>query len=265
MVVAHKHDVEARNIAGYVQRGILPVFAAHQQGVLSGMEHTDYNIGTLLFADYLHPLAGGLFHVVKTKSPPQILGEPHRNGGRYHAENGNLHSVALQHLVGPEVGFARSGIDDVGAQHRSTAVARPTVENGTSRLYIVVAHIGGIIAHEVQHIGGYVERYRVDVVIVIGGGLALQDVAVVQQNQVVLIGFARFLHKCVHACQASGGLPLKDEIVGIEITVDITGLYYFQFYFFILRSNCSNQQEHPRKTAGQSFHFVVLLMYKYHV
>ena len=32
---------------------------------------------------------------------------------RYHAENGNLHSVALQHLVGPEVGFARSGIDDV--------------------------------------------------------------------------------------------------------------------------------------------------------
>ena len=26
-----------------------------------------------------------------------------------------------------------------------------------------------------------------------------------------------------------------------------------------------NQQEHPRKTAGQSFHFVVLLMYKYHV
>ena len=93
----------------------------------------------------------------------------------------------------------------------------------------------------------------------------MQDVAVVQQNQVVFIGFARFLYECVHACQASGSLPLKDEIVGIEITVDITGLYYFQFYFFILRGNCSNQQEHPRKTAGQFFHFVVLLMYKYHV
>lgn len=79
----------------------------------------------------------------QTESPPQILGEPHRNGGRYHAENGNLHSVALQHLVGPEVGFARSGIDDVGAQHRSTAVARPTVETArpvsTSWLPILAA------------------------------------------------------------------------------------------------------------------------------
>ena len=60
--------------------------------------------------------ASGLFHVVKTKPPPQILGEPHRNGGRYHAENGNLHSVALQHLSLIHISFTHFIIPQVDVQ-----------------------------------------------------------------------------------------------------------------------------------------------------
>ena len=262
MVVPHKYDVEPRHIACYVQRSVLPIFAAHQQSVLSGMEHTHYNIRAFLLTNYLHPLARRCFHIVKAQAFPQVFGQPHRDSGCYHAENHNLYTVAFKRHVGREMILTRSRINDVGSQHRGVAIACPTIENGTSGLHIVVAHIAGIIAHVVQHFGRQMRRHSINVVVVISRRLPLQNITVVQQNQVVFIRLALFLHKSIYTRQTPGGILLQNKIMGIVVPMYVTGLYYLQLNDLLLCRNRSEQQEKPYKATNSSLHTLIFFFYQ---
>ena len=128
------------------------------------------------------------------------------------------------------MGLARSCFDDVGTQYREVAVVGPTVEHRTAHLHIVVAHVASIVAHEAQHFACQVARLLVDVVIVVGRGLSLQDIAVVEQQHVVAILLAKALDIGMHTRQAAFHISTVDKVVGIETSMHIAGFNYSQFH-----------------------------------
>ena len=194
------------------------------------MEQAYHHIGFFLLFQDGHIFAGCLFHIVEAQAFPQVLGEPGWDAWGNHAQYSYLDAIALKNLIGLEMGLARSCFDDVGTQYREVAVVGPTVEHRTAHLHIVVAHVASIVAHEAQHFACQVARLLVDVVIVVGRGLSLQDIAVVEQQHVVAILLAKALDISMHSCQAAFHISTVDKVVGIEASMHIAGFNYSQFH-----------------------------------
>ena len=60
------------------------------------------------------------------------------------------------------------------------AVSRPTVENSTSRLHIMVSHVSCIVPHKVHHPGSHMGSDGIYIIVIIRCGLSLQDITVIQ-------------------------------------------------------------------------------------
>ncbi len=158
------------------------------------------------------------------------------------------------------MGFSGSSIHNIGTQYRKTAVTCPTVENGTAGLYVMVTHITGIIPHEIHHLRCQMRGNGIYVIIIIGCGLSLQNVTIVQENQIFAISLTFFLHQSMHTCQTAGCLPAAYKVVGIVVAVYITGLYDFQFHLSFLRRQYACQDKNPDKKTTKSFHYISLFL-----
>ena len=161
------------------------------------------------------------------------------------------------------MGFSGSSIHNIGTQYRKTAVTCPTVENGTAGLYVMVTHIAGIIPHEIHHLRCQMRGNGIYVIIIIGCGLSLQNVTIVQENQIFAISLTFLLHQSMHTCQTAGCLPAAYKVVGIVVSVYITGLYDFQFHFSFLRRQYACQDKNPDKKTTKSFHISLFLVGSY--
>ena len=225
MIVPHQYNIKSRHILRYVERSILVVFARHFESLLSGMKQADHQIRVLFFTDNLHPFARRLLHIVETQSFPQIFGEPCRDGRGNHSQYYDLHAITLQHFIWSQMGLSRRRIYDVGPQYREVTSRDPTVENGTPRFHIMVTHVAGIILHIVHHFRAKMGRYRIYIIIVIGSGLSLQDITVIQQYQILFILFAFFLHERINPCQTPLPLMAGYKIVRIIIAMYVTCFY----------------------------------------
>ena len=199
------------------------------------MEESYDQVRLFALPDDGYPLPCRSLHVLKRKARPKVFGEPHRNGRSNHAQHGYPHTFALQHNVGLEMGLTRRRIYHIGTQDRETAISGPTVEDCPPGLDVVVAHVAGIVIHEVQHLRRQVGRHRIHIIIVIGRGLPLEDIPIVQQQQIVPILLPLLPHVGLHPCQASRSRLPPDEVVGIEIAMHIRSFYNLQLDNFVLR------------------------------
>ena len=243
MIVPHQYDIESRHILRYVERSVLVVFARHFESLLSGMEQADHQIRVLFFTDNLHPFACRLFHIIETQSFPQIFREPCRDGRGNHSQYHDLHALTFQHFVRSQMGLSRRCIYDVGTQHWEVTSGDPTVENGTSRFHVMVTHVAGIILHIIHHFRAKMGRHRIYIIIVIGSGLSLQNIAVIQQYQILLILFALFLHERINPCETPLPFVAGYKIIRIIIAMYITCFYNLQFHHLFLRRNRQSEAE----------------------
>ena len=103
-------------------------------------------------------------------------------------------------------------------------------------------------------LGYYEKSYRLMM-------LPLQNITVVQQNQIVFIRLALFLHKSIYTRQTPGGILLQNKIMGIVVPMYVTGLYYLQLNDLLLCRNRSEQQEKPYKATNSSLHTLIFFFY----
>ena len=183
-----------------------------------------------MLLDISHPLARALHHVVEAQSLPQLFTQPARNGIGKHADDSYAHPASLDDGIRLEIGLLCACVDDICAQHGAACLANPFVIHAMSRLDVVVAYGLGIIAHIVDHLGGHIGYFGLHIVAIVAGGLSLQDVSRIEQNQTVSILLSQLLDVCAHACQRAGLRLAVDEVVGKETTVYVSGLDDSEFY-----------------------------------
>ncbi len=95
-------------------------------------------------------------------------------------------------------------------------------------LYIVITESLGIILHIVDYISCHIASLGVDIIIEIAGRLSLKDIAILQEDDIVLIGLNR-LHKR-HACQGSClRFTINANPYGKKETMNITCLNHSEF------------------------------------
>ena len=87
-------------------------------------------------------------------------------------------------------------------------------------LDVVVAHRYGVVAQVVHRGGDEVRRHAVYVVVVVGGGLALQEVARIQQQGLGRLA-AHLLHDGREARHAARAGAVVEEVVGVDVAVDV--------------------------------------------
>ena len=165
------------------------------------MEKTEDEVGALYFFDILDPFLSTTGHLLKFNAFPDILSEPVGNGGREHADDGNLHTinimdgVRLQTIVDIlRIGRTiRAGIDDVGTEQRTTYLAYPLVIYFVTRFDVVVTYRLCIVVHVVDDLCCQVLVLWHYIVRPIYTGLALKDVTIVDEQEMVIAVFLSFL------------------------------------------------------------------------
>ena len=92
-----------------------------------------------------------------------------------------------------------------------------------------------IISHVIQDTGCYVCLFRCHIVIVVGDGLSLKDIPIVEQVDVFLSVFPTqlFNQRADPRHGAAPRLP-TDKVVGEERSVDIRSFYKFDCNVFLL-------------------------------
>ena len=85
-----------------------------------------------------------------------------------------------------------------------------------SCFHIVVAKGLGVVFHVVDHVGSHVGRLGVYIVEIVARGLSLQDIAIVNEDDVVTIFFTQTFHVSAHTCQCAALGLTVDEVVREE-------------------------------------------------
>ena len=127
-----------------------------------------------------------------------------------------------------------------------------------SCLDVVVPHIACVVFQVVEHGSAYVGRGRVDVVVVIGYGLSLQDVSVIEKQYVVAVLLALGVHEGGNPCQTALLWAPVDKVVGEISPMYVTCLQQFDGNFFGVR--CLYAQH---ASGAEQRHKIVSDMHKF--
>ena len=225
VVVTEEDDVQSFHLLGDFLGGVLVVAVGDDASVPATVEEPDDDVGLLLFTQDFHPFAGARNHLFETHARPQVLVQPVGNGGCQHAEDGDAHALALQHQVGLDVGLAAFQVDDVRTEDGAVQFLDPLVVHLVADLDVVVAEGLGVVLQVVHHLGSDVGLVGGHEVGVVAGGLALQDVAVLKENQPVAHLLALALDVTAHAGHRARHGTALGEVVGKECSVDVGRLH----------------------------------------
>ena len=194
VIVSEEHQVEAWHFLCHTLRCILLILSGFDTAILAAMEETDDHVWVFVVLDVFHPFLGTRHHVLEAQSAPKVLCQPVGDGWGQHAEHCHLHALTLQDDVRFHVRLAGLRFDDVGTEHRTVEFLDPFVVNGMSRFNIVITKGLCVILQVVDHICRHVAFVGGDVVVIVASWLTLQDVAVLQQDQVVLVAQSEGVH-----------------------------------------------------------------------
>ena len=174
------------------------------------MEQADNQVWLLVLLHVSDPFAGTGRHLLELHALPYLLVQPTGNSGRQHADDAYLHTVlymdAVRFHAVIDVGrislaVLASLLHDVGAYHRTAHLTNPFVVHLVSGFHVMVAEGLYIVLHVVDHPGGQVLLVRRYEVCPVRAGLALQNVAVVYQQQVLAIFLPLPVDECIGTCQ----------------------------------------------------------------
>ena len=234
MVVTEENQVEARHFFCNLDRGVFIIFGSLNASVFSAVEEADDNIRFFILLKIFHPFAGVYYHIFKFQSAPEILREPVWNGRSEHSQDCHLHALAVQDEIRLNVWLACRSADDVGTKNWAIEFFYPFVVNWMTRFNIMIAKHLRIILHVVDHIGSHVSSLCVYIIIIIAGRLSLQNIAILQEDEVILVVFSQIVDVGRNARQGSCFRLTVDEIVREERAVHIACLYHSQFYGTLL-------------------------------
>ena len=234
MVVTEENQVEARHFFCHLDRGVFIILCSLNASVFSAMEEADDDIRFLIFLKIFHPFAGVCYHILKFQSAPEILREPVWNGRSEHSQDSHLHAFAVQDKVRLDIRLTCRSADDVGTQDWAVEFFYPFVVNRMTRLNIMISKYLRIILHVVYHIGSHVSCLCIYIIIIIAGRLTLQNVAIFQEDEIILVVFTQIVDVGRNARQGSCFRLTVDEIVREERAVHIACLYHSQFYGTLL-------------------------------
>ena len=97
-----------------------------------------------------------------------------------------------------------------------------------SRLYVVVAKVLGVVLQVVDNLCGNIRRVSLNIVGIVARGLSLQDVAVVQQDDVVAVALALTLEVGADSCHRTRHRTAFSKVVWEEGTMDVRCFYQSQ-------------------------------------
>ena len=138
-------------------------------------------------------------------------------------------------MIRQEVGPAGARPDDVGSEDGEIQFLEPFVVDGMTRLDVVVAHGRHVITHIVQHAGGNVLLLGNHIVVIVGNGLPLENIPVVEQIDVFSAVFPpQFFYQGTDPRHGAASGLAGDEVVGEERTVNVRGLYELEGNVFLL-------------------------------
>ena len=103
-----------------------------------------------------------------------------------------------------------------------------------TRFNIMISKYLCIILQVVYHIGSHVSSLSIYIIIIIAGRLALQNIAILQEDEVILVIFSQIVYVGRNTRQGSCFWLTVDEIVREERAVHIACLYHSQFYGTLL-------------------------------
>ena len=194
MVVTEEYQIESRNLLCHLLCCIFLVFLGLDAAVPTAMEETDHNIRVFLLLQLLHPVLGRSYHVLKAETAPEVFCQPVRDGRSNHAQDGNLHTLAVEDDIRFHVRSLGLGVDDIGTDHRTVEFLDPLVVNRMTGLNVVITKGLCVILQVVYHICCHVSFLRSDIIIIVAGRLSLQDISVFQQDEIILVGLAERIH-----------------------------------------------------------------------
>ena len=103
-----------------------------------------------------------------------------------------------------------------------------------TRFNIMISKYLRIILQVVYDIGSHVSCLSIYIIIIIAGRLTLQNIAILQEDEVILIIFSQIVYVGRYARQGSCFWLTVNEIVREERAVHIACLYHSQFYGTLL-------------------------------
>lgn len=230
MVVAVEDEVESVDRLHGLSGGILLVVGCVDAVGHARVHDADDVVGLFFFLHSLDPLGRAVLDIFKLHAFPCLLRNPVGDGWCDEAEDGNLESLAVEHLVGWEVGLACGGINYVGSEDGETALLGVFVEDGFAHLYVVVAYDGDIVADIVADVGYLMAAVDAVCVEIVGCGLALQHVASVDEEHVAWCLLYGMSYVGMYPLEASFAPVVMSEIVRKIVAVYIGGKYYFKMF-----------------------------------
>ena len=200
-------DVESGHLTGNGSCGVLLVSVGNDATILARVEQTENQVRALHLLEVFHPFLGTTGHLLKFHTFPHIVCQPVGNGRCEHADDSNLHAVDVMDGVGLKacvdiIGMGRTvgtGFHNIRTKQRTAHLTNPFVVNFMSRLDVVVAYGLSIVLHVVDDRGGKVLVLRHHIVRPVDAGLSLQNIAVVDQQEVITIRGAFLFNISVRA------------------------------------------------------------------
>ena len=139
------------------------------------------------FTYLFYPFLGTTDHLVEFQSLVYRFVKPTGNGRSEKSDDGNLYAITYEKGVGLEVWLPVFFLYHIGTQDRTAYFTNPFVIDCMSWFYIVVSYCLGIVPHIVYHSCSNVLICSHHIVGPVTGGLSLQDVTIVNQQQVLAI------------------------------------------------------------------------------
>ncbi len=219
MVMSDKNEIETgdhlgdelrcvfvvRRVAGHIAIGVVD----------TGMEQANQQIGMLFFLDDGNPFLCTLDHILEFHSGPELRRQPVRDFGGDHAENRDLHTIALDHRIGLEIGRSIR-LDRIRAYNRRLQLFIHFVIDCVACFDVVVAHPYCIVAEEVDSLRPDMRTAGFLEVIVIHSGLTLKRVAVFEEHNFGTRNGALFLDEAGYLGKRCSSWFGCDEIVRID-------------------------------------------------
>ena len=181
VIVSAKEDVDVRNLFCYLESCVIQHAPSGVVLTHTAVHHHHNDVGFGCTAYDGNNTASCFYAIAKIQIFPESFGKPLRNGGRDHAEYADAHSVHFLLYVGREVEFVLTFVYDIGTQYCETAIVHPAIVDGMSGFHVVVAQCTTKVAHFIEHACTKVGGSGVYVIIIVGCGLTLQNIPVVDE------------------------------------------------------------------------------------
>ena len=204
------------------------------------MEQTEYQVGIFIILHILNPLFGASGHLFELQTFPDGLVEPVGDSWGKHADYYYLYAILIVNRVGLKscVDVLRACCSililllyDVGTKQWASNLTNPLVVYFMTRFNVVIAHSFGIILHIIDDRSCYILIFRHHIVRPVYTWLTLQNVAIVNQQEVVVaVLLALLFDIAVGTCKSAPDGLLLHEIIWEEMTMHIASLYDLDLY-----------------------------------